>query len=134
MAFIRYIGRKATKIDNVAGTAAVWTGHGDVQEVNDRAAAKLIAHPDVWELTTALAPPEPDIGIENIRPVPYARVTDGEGSIFRIRDTESDEVIDLGSMIDSEIKTFARINGFKVDFRRRGDELRALVMAAAIVE
>lgn len=52
---IRYIGRKATKADNVAGTGIVWNGEGDVQEVsNPQAAAKLLTYDTVW----ALAEPE----------------------------------------------------------------------------
>jgi len=46
---IRYIGKKDERTDNVAGTGLVWNGQGDVQTVSDAAAAKLLAHPDIWE-------------------------------------------------------------------------------------
>lgn len=45
---VKYIGRKARKEDNVAGTGAVWVGAGDVQEVPDSSWALLSKHPDVW--------------------------------------------------------------------------------------
>ncbi|MEO5333034.1 MAG: hypothetical protein H7839_13525 [Magnetococcus sp. YQC-5] len=47
---IRYIGKKATKSDTVAGTNTVWNGNGDIQEVLDTVAEKLLKHPDVWEV------------------------------------------------------------------------------------
>lgn len=53
---IRYVGQKAQKPDNVAGSGIVWFGHGDVQEVPAGYAAKLLAHVDVWE---AAGPAEP---------------------------------------------------------------------------
>lgn len=46
---IRYIGSKEEKVDNVAGTGKVWRGEGDVQVVDEKAAAKLLKHTDVWE-------------------------------------------------------------------------------------
>lgn len=45
---IRYVGSKQRKTDNVAGTGLVWNGNGDVQDVPDAAAAKLLQYPDVW--------------------------------------------------------------------------------------
>lgn len=50
MAKIEYVGLKDQKTDNVAGTETVWNGTGDVQEVDDAVAAKLIAHPNIWRL------------------------------------------------------------------------------------
>lgn len=50
MAKIEYVGLKEQKTDNVAGTETVWNGTGDVQEVDDAVAAKLIAHPNIWRL------------------------------------------------------------------------------------
>lgn len=49
MTRIRYIGLKAVKTDNVAHTDIVWTGGGDVQDVPEAAAAKLLAYSAVWE-------------------------------------------------------------------------------------
>lgn len=45
---IAYVGLKASRTDTVAGTGIVWDGAGDVQDVPDDAAAKLLKHPDVW--------------------------------------------------------------------------------------
>lgn len=53
---IRYVGHKAEKPDNVAGSGIVWHGHGDVQEVPAGFAAKLLKHVDVWD---AAGPAEP---------------------------------------------------------------------------
>jgi hypothetical protein len=47
---VEYIGVKPVKADNVAGTATIWQGHGDVQEVSEAAWAKLSKHPDIWRL------------------------------------------------------------------------------------
>lgn len=46
---IQYIGHKPYKTDNVAGTATVWEGRGDVQDVPDDAAPKLLRFPGVWQ-------------------------------------------------------------------------------------
>lgn len=58
---IQYIGHKPYKTDNVAGTATVWEGHGDVQDVPDDAAPKLLRFPGVWqaaeEAEASKAPP-----------------------------------------------------------------------------
>lgn len=45
---IAYIGHKASKADNVAGTGVVWEFPGDVREVADAAARLLLLHSDVW--------------------------------------------------------------------------------------
>lgn len=50
MTKIQYIGHKPHKTDNVAGTATTWAGHGDVQDVPDDAAAKLLRFPGVWQV------------------------------------------------------------------------------------
>lgn len=55
MPFVRYIGAKDRKDDNVAGTGAIWHGFGDVVEIRNAAAAsKLAQHSLVWEIV----PPE----------------------------------------------------------------------------
>lgn len=133
MAGIKYIGPKLVKHDNVAGTSTIWAGTGDVQEVPDAAVPLLLKHPTVWELAAAPGGAAvPDENDDITRPVLFTRVEEGEGSVFRIRDPESDEVIDLARMTDAEIKSFARVNGIKADLRKRNDELRAAVMASAI--
>lgn len=45
---IEYVGAKARKEDNVAGTGTVWQGTGDVQDVADEKASMLLARPEIW--------------------------------------------------------------------------------------
>lgn len=45
---IAYIGNKTQKRDTVAYTGAIWSGFGDVQVVDARAASLLLKHPTVW--------------------------------------------------------------------------------------
>ncbi len=48
MALIKYIGKKETCIDRVAGTGLIWE-NGGVQEVKDEKAVEvLLSFPDVW--------------------------------------------------------------------------------------
>lgn len=56
MALIKYVGKKARRVDTVAGTKVVWNGPGDVQEVPDVAVSRLMMHPDVWAVADAAAP------------------------------------------------------------------------------
>lgn len=44
---ILYVGKKPSKNDTVAGTGLVWAP-GQVHEVTDEAAVRLLKHPDVW--------------------------------------------------------------------------------------
>jgi len=50
MAQVKYIGRKATAIDNVANSGVMWNGNGDVQAVTDRQARILVKYADQWTL------------------------------------------------------------------------------------
>ena len=52
---IKYIGKKPTKQDNVAGTGKTWNGAGDVQEVSDLAAERLLKHSDAFALDDGAA-------------------------------------------------------------------------------
>lgn len=45
---VAYIGPKAVKHDNVAGTGLKWAP-GQVHDVEPLAAAKLLCHPTIWE-------------------------------------------------------------------------------------
>lgn len=47
---IRYVGKKPFAFDNVAQSGKIWAGHGDVQEVSDAQARKLLGYPDQWAL------------------------------------------------------------------------------------
>jgi hypothetical protein len=50
MAEVKYIGKKQTAVDNVAGSRVTWNGFGDVQTVTDRQARILVGYPDQWQL------------------------------------------------------------------------------------
>ena len=55
---ITYIGLKASKTDNVAGTGLTWAA-GQAHEVPSLdACAKLLRHSDVWALADGAAVPE----------------------------------------------------------------------------
>lgn len=51
-----YIGHKERKVDNVAGSGAVWHGHGDVQSVTPPQWGQLSKHPQVWSLEQSVTP------------------------------------------------------------------------------
>ena len=52
MKLVQYIGKKASKADNVARTGLIWT-QGQVHPVTDEAALRLLAFPSVWSETHA---------------------------------------------------------------------------------
>jgi hypothetical protein len=53
---VRYIGRKPLKADTVARTGLTWTP-GQVRDVDDAPAARLLGYPSVWvEDVGAMAP------------------------------------------------------------------------------
>lgn len=50
MYFIQYVGRKARKFDNVAGTGLSWLPE-QIHPIHDNEKAQLLlAHPDIWRL------------------------------------------------------------------------------------
>lgn len=134
MPLIRYVGKKASKFDNVAGSGTLWACPGDDKEVTDAVAAKLLVHPDVWALTEAIeveaAPPPEDDQPE--APVRFTHEASDPLNLFRLRDTESDEIIDLAVLDTPALKAFTRTNGLKVDLRKKDDELRSLIVATVI--
>lgn len=134
MPLIRYIGHKPNKTDNVGKSDAVWPGHGTDQEVTDAVAAKLLMHPDIWALAEAVEieqEPEQDLEPEAAA-VKFTHADDDSTNLYRLRDTESGEVIDLVPMDDAALKAFISVNGLRVDKRKKGDELRSLVIATVI--
>lgn len=135
MPLIRYVGKKASKFDNVAGSGTLWDRPGDDQMVTYAVAAKLLVHPDVWALAEAIEvetrpPPEDDDTAAT--PVRFTHEGDDPLNLLRLRDTESDEIIDLAQMDDATLKTFTRTSGLRVDLRKKGDELRSLIVATVI--
>ena len=47
---IKYVGKKPSAFDNVAGSRKCWNGQGDAQEVTPRQAKVLLKYPDQWQL------------------------------------------------------------------------------------
>lgn len=116
---VQYIGAKPLKTDNVAGTGVVWDGHGDIQDVPDAAAAKLLRHPDVWALPSIDPVPEPEKEQQGLDSKPDFKLAGPDGT-----------VIDLATMDDKAVKAFATEHKLDVDLRKKGDALRGAVMAA----
>ena len=49
---IQYIGKKASKPDNVCRTNLIWRGAGDTKEVPSVHATVYLEHPDIWRDVT----------------------------------------------------------------------------------
>jgi hypothetical protein len=157
---LRYVGRKPIKADSVARTGIVWNGHGDIQSVPDDKAGLFLEHPDIWEpvgampagvptLTATLAPtPAPTLA-PTPAPTPAPAAVDDDktpeqgrkhltvvapqsdsDSLFRIRDEDTDDIIDLNSLDERGLKALCRENGIPVDLRSRGDAFRAAIVTA----
>lgn len=50
---IKYVGKKPFALDNVAGSAKLWNGNGDIQPVTQAQAKILLKYPDQWALANA---------------------------------------------------------------------------------
>ena len=111
---IKYVGKKPTKQDNVAGTGKVWVGAGDVHEIPDEDAALLLKHPDVWAEAAAAEP----------EPLPPAE-TEPRWVLEPLSDEAAPVVLD--TMTDAEIRKFGRDIGLTVANTLKGDELREYV-------
>ena len=135
MALVRYIGSKPTKEDNVAHTKTVWPGPGTDREVPDGVAVELLKHPTVWQLVTEDMQrlTAPALGSEPEPPaMRFVHAKGDDNPVYALRDTGNDEITDLTNMTDAELKAFARVNGIKADLRKRGDELKATIVATVI--
>lgn len=53
MVDIVYVGKKPFALDNVAGSAKLWNGQGDIQTVTVAQAKILLKYPDQWGLANA---------------------------------------------------------------------------------
>ncbi len=110
---IEYIGLKAEKRDNVAGTQTVWLGTGDVQDVPDEAAAVLLKHPDIWRV--AVETKTCDDGTVAAGPAPLPDESPADP---------------LAGMDDAALKAYAAERGLKVDGRKKGAALLQAVRDA----
>ncbi len=107
---IRYIGKKASKTDNLYGTGIIWNGTGDVQEVPGNAGHKLILHTDCWE---AVGPVPP---IENEPQVPATRPEEEM--------TEMPPLVDLSNMTKGDLEEYALAHfNVNLDKRKNKDSL-----------
>lgn len=107
---IEYIGPKAVKEDNVAGTGSIWYGAGDVVEVPDNTVLKFLAHPQVWKL----------VGLEG----PRFSIKVGSGA--------KEQIYNLDIMSDQELRAIVRIHALEgVNHALRGDKLREAIVEAA---
>jgi hypothetical protein len=95
---IRYIGKKARKEDNVAHTGTVWNGPGDVQNVPDGAAAKLLVHTDCWVLADGETVADPA----------------SAGDVVASTEVENDErnppLVNLDAMDKEALRSYAQQN------------------------
>lgn len=132
MPLIKYVGLKAKKQDNVAGTGIWWLGQGDVREVPDTATGKLLAHPDVW----ALADVAKGAGLAAVATPPSAPANTkpqaGTPPKFALDGPAG--VVLLDTMDDAAVKAWAAENlephNIKVDGRLKGDKLKQAVIDA----
>ena len=105
-----YVGRKAKKEDNVAGSGVVWLGHGDIQDVSDEVWAKLAPYPDVW--------------IE----VPAEPAAEATGGLADAPATQ-EEAPDLNTMNTAALREYARGKGYAVDLEMKAKDLRPAIRA-----
>ena len=138
MAKIRYIGDKQERPD-IHPTGIVWRGKGDVQDYPDDQAkiAALLRHYMIWELVLedeqAPPPPEPQKPVLVPREdgeLYFEHYVDGDGSLYRLKFIETGEVIDLSVMTNDQLKEFVRLNRIDADLHKKGDVLRAQIVAS----
>ncbi len=101
MTKIRYIGAKASKQDNVAGTGIIWSGRNAVKDVPGGAVDKLLLHPDVWELADGTVRDQPeDQGTQE-------EVQQEEAQQEEVED-DSPPMVSLDSMEKDALKQYAQ--------------------------
>ena len=129
MALIKYVGSKPRKQDTVAGTGIWWLGNGDVQDVPDKAVARLLMHPDVWALAEVAA----DAGLGAMAPKDDGPVGNDPDPFRFVLDGPTGAVV-LDPMDDAAVKAWVAENlephGIKVDGRLKGDKLKSAVIDA----
>jgi len=89
---VRYVGVKEAHTDHLYGTAQVWIGPGDVQEVPADVWSKFAQHPDVYALVAdnqknheiALAADSKLKLIEKVKSLGHA--VDGRTSVHRLEE------------------------------------------------
>ncbi len=118
---IKYIGKKDSRADTVAGTGIVWHGQGDVHEVPDAVAPKLLKHADVWAVADE---PASTAGLGDATKLPAG---DDAGS-------DGDEPLTeahFAAMNDEQLRAFAKERELKgIHHKLTGEKLRAATWEA----
>lgn len=128
--YFKYIGLKATKEDNVAGTKLIWA-RGEVIEVPAGTEGKFLAHPHVWAPTDAsgaLLGQQPALQVPG-EPAPRTRFKQPlEDEPYIIVDVDApDQAIDLEQLETlTAMRQFAADNGLEIPMTNKGSTLRAL--------
>ncbi len=114
---IKYIGKAAREIDSKAGTGVVWNGPGDVQEVPDWAAPKLLRFKDMWE---QVGETDSAAMAESLRDHAAEVKTEEDAGIWRTEVTAR-----MQNMDKAQLEQFAKSH-FNVDLdkRRSAEKLR----------
>lgn len=114
MGFLKYIGKKEVRDDNVGGTDTVWLGNGDIQQVPDALLPKFRLHPSTWEEVAAPG----SLG--------DAEKTDGKPGEFVLLTSQGTE-LDLGTLDDKHLRNIVREAGLTVHHAKKGNALRAAI-------
>lgn len=138
MPLIEYIGHKARKVDNVAGTGLVWAGPGDRHEVAEPAAALLLRHPTVWAAAEAapqaVVEPTPAnyVTLRDVAELLSEQPAQTEYRWVLMDDNDAGNApIVLDTMTAEQLAAFADEAGIKVDGRIKDlDKRRAAVYEA----
>jgi len=118
---IKYMGKKPLRGDTVAGTGIVWCGYGDVQDVPDHAAPKLLQHADVWEMVDEYS--------QNAQSGD-ASSADAQALKPLASITANGEVIVLDGMTKESLHDLAKELGVKVHHLSGADKVTEALVAA----
>jgi hypothetical protein len=126
---VEYIGPKPTKTDNVAGTATVWNGAGDVQSVTPEAWAKLKPFDTVWrEADQAEGLPVDTRG----GTLSDASAQSAPKYVIAWHQDGAEKTLTLGDMDAESIHAFLKEKDLRVDARIKNiDTLRAAAFKVA---
>ncbi|WP_020209039.1 hypothetical protein [Gilvimarinus chinensis] len=129
---VAYIGRKAVKRDTVCGTATLWSGYGDIQEVSHGVGTRLLRHPDVWVSEKAFKEQYPD---ELEQPV---KTPTGQGFSLPASDSDFDEGGELdeqeeGGDEDTDIDADNADNDTDTDGQDKSEDPQAAAIKNAIL-
>jgi hypothetical protein len=114
MVDVRYVGKKPTAFDNVAGSKKRWNGNGDVQEVTADQARRLIKHPDQWALVN-------EADLDAVNGDRSISSTDEEGNNTKVDEDALNKPLE--KMTVSELVVFAKVKFDKDLNPRTGKKL-----------